>query len=59
MIENDIQKIKNNQNILLDKLISDTINDIIYDKKNTEYVNKINELNVELSNLEDYEKSPQ
>ncbi len=55
MIENDIQKIKTNQDILLDKLISGTINDIIYDKKNTEYVNKINELNVELSNLEDYE----
>jgi len=55
MIENDIQKIKTNQDILLDKLISGTVNDIIYDKKNTEYVNKINELNVELSNLEDYE----
>ena len=55
MIENDIQKIITNQDILLDKLISGTINDTIYDKKNTEFVNKINELSVELSNLEDYE----
>jgi len=55
MIENDIQKIKNDQDTLLDKLISGIINDIIYEKKNTKYVNKINELTIELSNLEDYE----
>ena len=55
MIENHIQKIKNNQDILLNKLISGTISDMIYDKKNTEYLDKINELNIDLSNLEDYE----
>ncbi len=55
MMENHIQKIKNYQDILLNKLISGTISDMIYDKKNTEYLNKINELNTDLCNLEDYE----
>ena len=54
-IKNEIDIIEKNKNILLDKLIEGVISDVIFNKKEKEYVYRINNLEVDLSNLNDYE----
>mgnify|MGYP003706122189 CR=1 FL=1 len=54
-IKDEIDIIEKNKNILLDKLIEGVISDVIFNKKEKEYIHRINNLEVDLSNLNDYE----
>ena len=54
-IKDEIDIIEKNKNILLDKLIDGVISDVIFNKKEKEYIHRINNLEVDLSNLNDYE----
>ena len=54
-IKDEIHIIEKNKNVLLDKLIEGVISDVIFNKKEKEYIYRINNLEVDLSNLNDYE----
>ena len=54
-IKDEIHIIEKNKNVLLDKLIEGVISDVIFNKKEKEYIHRINNLEVDLSNLNDYE----
>ena len=54
-IKDEIHIIEKNKNVLLDKLIEGVISDVIFNKKEKEYIHRINNLEVDLLNLNDYE----
>ena len=54
-INDEIHGIEKNKNVLLDKLIGGVVSDNIFNQKNKEYIDRINNLEIDLSNLKDYE----